>query len=90
MDYNVYVQLISMCVVNIIFLWDRFKYIGDSQYSEIVTTSKETMSFHDYGVVVCRFGLTRNKSSGSITLSYLLVKRGLLFVTQDKDVSVSC
>ena len=57
--------------------WDRFKYIGDSQFLEIVTTSKEIMSFHDHGVVVFRFGLCRNESFNNIVLPYLLVKGGL-------------
>ena len=65
------------CEHNLYFLWDRFKHIGDSQFLEIVTTSKEIMSFHDYGAVVFRFGRSRNDLSRNTALSYLLVKRGL-------------
>ena len=43
------------CEHNLYFLWDRFKHIGDSRFLEIVTTSKEMMSFHDHGVVVFWF-----------------------------------
>ena len=62
---------------NLYIHWDRFKHIGDSQFLEIVTTSKEIISFHDHGVVVLRFGRSRNESSRNIALYYLLVKRGL-------------
>ena len=61
---------------NLYFLWDRFKHISDSQYLEIITTSKEIMSFHDHGVVVFRFGFDRNYSPRSTALSYFLVKGG--------------
>ena len=44
---------------------------------EIITTSKEIMSFHDHGVVVLRFGHNGNELSGNILLSYLLVEGGL-------------
>ena len=60
MDLNVPIQLIFLCVINIIFLWGFFKHIGDSQFLEIVTTSKEIMSFYDHGVVVFRFGLMQS------------------------------
>ena len=59
------------------FLRGRFKHIGDSQFLEKLTTMKETMSFHDLGVVVCRFVRGDDESSRAIALSYLLVKRGL-------------
>ena len=62
---------------NLYFLRGRFKHICDSQYLEILTTTKETMSFHDHGVVVCRFGRGDNESSRAIGLSYVLVKGGL-------------
>ena len=61
---------------NLCFLWDCFKHIGDSQYLEIITTSKEIMSFHDHGVVVFRFGFDRNDLSRNTALSYFLVKGG--------------
>ena len=65
------------CEHNFYFLWDRFKHIGDSQFLEIVTASKEIMLFHDHGVVVFRFPDSRDKSFSNIDLSYFLVKRGL-------------
>ena len=65
------------CEHNLHFLWDHFEHIGDNQFLEIVTASKEIMSFHDHGVVVFRFDLSRNQSFGNTALSYLLVKRGL-------------
>ena len=46
---------------NLYFVWDHFKYIGDSQFLELVTTSEEIMSFHDHGVVVFRFGRSRDE-----------------------------
>ena len=75
------------CEHNLYFLWDRFKHIGDSQFLEIVTTSKEIMSFHDRGVVMFRFGYSRNHLSGNTALSHLLVKEGLRFVIEDEDLS---
>ena len=48
------------CEHNLYFLWDGFRHIGDSQFLEIVSTSKEIMSFHDHGGVVFRFGRSRN------------------------------
>ena len=79
MDSNFFfsVNILVRCKHNLYFLWNRFKHIGDSQYLEIVTTSKEIMSFHDHGVVVFRFGRSRNESSRNTTLSYRLVKGGL-------------
>ena len=65
------------CEHSLYFLWDHFKHIGDSQYLEIVTTSKEIMLFHDHGVVGFRFGHNRNELSRNIAFAYLLVKRGL-------------
>ena len=65
------------CEHNVYFLWDRFKHIGDSQYLEIVSTSKEIMSFHDHGVVVFRFGRSRNNLARNIAFPYRFVKRGL-------------
>ena len=62
---------------NLYFLWDRFKHISDSQFLEIVTTSKEIMSFHDHGVVVFRFDRSHNESPAAIAFPYLLVKGGL-------------
>ena len=64
------------CKHNLYFLWDRFKHIGDSQFLEIVTTSKEIMSFYDHGVVLFQFGRSHNESSGIIALPYLLVEGG--------------
>ena len=63
MDLNVCIQLIFVCVVNTIFTFSGivFKHIGDSKYLEIVTTSKETVPFHDHVVVVLRFGRSRNE-----------------------------
>ena len=75
------------CEHNLYFLWDRFKHIGDSQFLEIVTTSKEIMSFHDHGAVVLRFVRSRNESSRNTGLSYLLVTRGLRFVTEGENLS---
>ena len=49
------------CEHNLHFLWDRFKHIGDSQFLEIPTASKEIMSFHDHGVVVFRFAHSHNE-----------------------------
>ena len=65
------------CEHNLYFLWNHFERIGDSQFLEIVTTSKKIMPFHDHGVVVSRFGLGPNDLSRDIALSYVLVKRGL-------------
>ena len=65
------------CEHNLYFLWDRFKRIGDSKFLEIVTASKEIMSFHDHGVVVFRFDLSRNESPSDAGSHYLLVKGGL-------------
>ena len=48
------------CEHNLHFLWDRFKHIGNSQFLEIVTASKEIMSFYDYGVAVFRFSHSDN------------------------------
>ena len=67
---------------NLYIHWDRFKRIGDSQFFEVITTSKEIMSFHDHGVVVLRFGRSRNELSGNIALYYLFVKRRLCLVSQ--------
>ena len=78
------------CEHNLYFLWDRFKHIGDSQFLEIVTTSKEIMPFHDHGVVVFRFDFDRSDSSSSTTLSYFLVEGGLQFVKNDVDLSEFC
>ena len=71
------VNILVRCEHNLYFLWDRFKYIGDSQFLEIVSTSKEIMPFYDHGVVVFRFGRSRNQSSRNTALSHLLVKEGL-------------
>ena len=65
------------CEHNLCFLWDHFKHTGDSQFLEIITTSKEIMSFHYHGVVVFRFGLILNESFSNIILPYLLIKGGL-------------
>ena len=46
---------------NLYFLWGRFKHIGDSQFLEIVTTSKKIMSFYDHGVVVFLFVRSPNE-----------------------------
>ena len=71
MSSAIHSQFIFFYIVNIIFtfFWDRFKHIGDSQYLEIVTTSKEIMSFHDYGVVVLRFAHSRNELYGNTAFS---------------------
>ena len=58
-------------------LWDRFKHIGDNQFLEIVTTSKEIMPFHDNSVVVFRSVCSRNESFRNVSLYYLLVKGDL-------------
>ena len=55
------VIILMRCEHNLYFVWDHFKYIGDSQFLEIVTTSKEIMSFYDHVVVVFRFGRSRNE-----------------------------
>ena len=65
------------CEHNLYFYWNRFKHIGDSQFLEIVTTSKEIMSFHDHGVVVFRFGRSRNDPFRNTILSYIMVNGGL-------------
>ena len=62
---------------NLKFLWNLFKHIGDSQFLEIVTTSKEIMSFHDNGVVVFRFCRGCNEQFSNIVLPFFLVKEGL-------------
>ena len=71
------VNILVRCEYNFYFLWDRFKHVGDSQYLEIITSSKEIMSFHDHGVVGLRFSLSRNDLSTVIALSYHLVGGGL-------------
>ena len=48
------------------------------------------MSFYDHGVVVFRFGRSRNESYRSIAVSYLLVKGGLWFVSKDGDSCWIC
>ena len=65
--------MLVRCKHNLYFLWDHFKHIGDTQFLEVFTTSKEIMSFHDHGVVVFRFGGSRNESTSNTALSYLLV-----------------
>ena len=75
------------CEHNLYFLWNNFKHIGDCEFLEINTTPKEIMSFHDISVVVFRFGLRRNESSGDTGLSYILAKGGLRFSTKANDLS---
>ena len=75
------------CEHNLYFLWDHFKHIGDGGLLEINTTLKEIMSFHHLRVVVFRFGLRRNESSGDTGLFYILAKGGLRFSTKAKDLS---
>ena len=58
---------------NLYFLCDHFKHIGDTQFFEVFTTSKEIMSFHGHGAVMFRFGGSRNESTSNTALSYLLV-----------------
>ena len=65
------------CQHDLYFPWDRFKHICDSQFLEIIDTSRETMPFHDHGVVVCRYSHSPNELSEIFYLSYLLVKGGL-------------
>ena len=79
MDLNVYIQLIFSCVVNIIFTFSGIvlNILVISQFLEIVTTSKEIISFYDHGVVVFRFGRSRNDLSNITALYYLLVEEGL-------------
>ena len=77
------VDILVCCEHNLYFLWNRFKHIGYNQYLEIVTTSKEIMSFYDHGVLVFRFDHSRSQSSRNIGLTYLLVKGELLFVTKN-------
>ena len=48
------------CEHSLCFFWGRFKHIGDRELLEIITTSKEIMSFHDHAVVVFRFSCSRN------------------------------
>ena len=79
-------DILVHCEHNLYFLWHHFKHIGDCEFLEIITTSKEIMSFHDLGVVVFRFGLRRNESSGDTGLSYILAKGGLRFSTKAKDL----
>ena len=79
-------DILVRCEHNLCFLWDHFKHIGDSQFLEIVTTSKEIMSFHDLGVVVFRFGHSHNELSRNTASSYLLVNEGLSFVTNVGDL----
>ena len=69
--------MLVRCEHNLFFLWNRFKHIGDNQFLEIVTTSKEIMSFHDHDVVVLRSGGSRNNISNTAALPYLLVEGGL-------------
>ena len=76
------------CEHNLYFLRDLFKHISDSQFLEIYTTSKEIMSFHDRGVVVFRFGRSRNDLSRNIALSYHLAKGGLLLFVSDDGLSI--
>ena len=67
-------QIIFLCIAcehNLYFLWDSFKHIGDRQYLEIVTSSKKIMSFHDHGVVMFRFCLSRNELSRNTDLSHI-------------------
>ena len=70
MDLSAYIHLIFLCVANIIFTFSGI--ILNCEFLEINTTPKEIMSFHDLSVVVFRFGLSRNESSGDTGLSYLL------------------
>jgi hypothetical protein len=58
-------------------LWNNFKHIGGREFFEIVKTSKEIMSFHDYSVAVFRFPGADNDSSCISALSGFLVDWGL-------------
>ena len=71
------VNILLRCEHNLYLLWDRFKHTCNSQFLEIVTTSKEIISFYDHGVVVFRFGRSRNDLSNITALYYLLVEEGL-------------
>ena len=70
------VYILLQCKHNLYFFWNRFEHIGDGQYLEIGTTSKEIMSFYDHGVVVARFVNSHNKLSAVAAFPYLLVKEG--------------
>ena len=80
-------DILVRCKHNLHFLWYHFKHIGHCKFLEINTTPKEIMSFHDLSVVVFRFGLSRNESSGDTGLSYILAKGRLRFSTKGKDLS---
>ena len=85
MDLTVYIQLIFLSIVNIIFtfsgivsntlvilsFWKSSKLRKKLFYFMIIL-------FHD-GVVVFRFGRSRNESFRNATLSHFLVKRGRKF-----------
>ena len=45
-------DILVRCEHNLYILRGHFEHIGDCEFLEIVTTSKEIMSFHDHGVVV--------------------------------------
>ena len=79
MDLNVYVHLIFLGVMNIIFTFTGIvsNTLVIANFLEIVTTSKEIMSFHGHGVVVFRFGRSRNDPFRNAILSYLMVNGGL-------------
>ena len=70
-------DILVCCEHSLYFVWDNFEHIGDNQFLEIVTTSKEIMSFPDHGVVMFRFDLSHNELSRNAALSYLLVNGGL-------------
>ena len=79
MDLNVYIQLIFLCVVNIIFAFSGLilNKLVIVSFFEIFTNSKEIMPFHDHGVVVFRFGRSHNESPWINAFYYCLVKGGL-------------
>jgi hypothetical protein len=43
------------CERVLLFLGNMFKFLGNTQFLEICTTSKEIMLFHDHGFVLLRF-----------------------------------
>ena len=55
MDLNIYIQLVFLSVVNILFAFSGIvlnTLVIACKFLEIVSASKESMSFHDHGVVV--------------------------------------
>jgi hypothetical protein len=54
--YLFYQPHIYICCERILlFLRNMFKFLGNTQFLEVCTTSKEIMLFHDNGFVLLRF-----------------------------------